>query len=378
MADPQAATPRRHDLDALRASAMLIGVAFHAAHSFAPGMPWPVRDTQQNPWWYLFIFLVHGCRMPLFFLVSGYFTALLLRRRGLRGLVEHRLARIGGPLAAAMAVFVIGLPWLLHLLNPAIPFRAPRWDDRWLFSYLWFLWFLLWLVGAFALVVALARLAAWRPDVSKVIGKAGLTVVVALTALLLWAMPMAPHVSVGPDTSTGLIPDARVLAFYALFFAVGACCQRDPTRLSRIAGGWRWQLPLATMVLLPLCVALVTPAWKGRAETLSVEVSDSLAMVLESLYAWLMTFGLIGWAEARLSRPPGWMRRLADASYWIYLAHLPLVIWSQHLVSALAWPGALKVLLITGADLAVLLVAYRWLVRDTWIGRMLNGPKRAD
>lgn len=377
LAAPEAST-RRHDLDALRAGAMLIGVAFHAAHSFAPGMPWVIQDTQQSPWWFLFLFLVHGCRMPLFFLVSGYFTALLFERRGLSGLLRHRLARIGGPLIAAMLAFLVGLPWLLHQLNPAIPFRLLRWDDRGLFAHLWFLWFLLWLVGAFAVTIIVARLAKWSLDVRKVVGKAGLFVGIVLSAVLLWSMPVAPHVSIGPDTSAALIPDLRILGFYAIFFAFGACCQRDPARLTRLTGGWKWQLPLAILVLLPLCVALISPAWKARAATLSPSTADTFAMLAESLYAWVMTLGLIGCAEAWLSRPSAWIRYLADASYWIYLAHLPLVIGSQYWVSQLAWPGTLKFLLITVADMALLLLAYHWLVRDTWVGRLLNGPKRAS
>lgn len=377
LAAPDIST-RRHDLDALRAGAMLTGVAFHAAHSFAPGMPWIIQDTQQSPWWFLFLFLVHGCRMPLFFLVSGYFTALLFERKGLSGLLRHRLARIGGPLLAAMGVFLLGLPWLTHQLIPAIPFRFPHWDDRGLFSYLWFLWFLLWLVGAFAVTIVLARLAKWSPDVRKVAGTAGLFVAIILSAVLLWSMPGGPHVFVGPGTSAALIPDFRILGFYAVFFAFGACCQRNPARLTRLTGGWKWQLPLAILILLPLCVALVTPAWKARATTLSPSTADTFAMLAESLYAWVMTLGLIGCAEAWLSRPSAWIRYLADASYWIYLAHLPLVMWSQYWVSQLPWPGTLKLLLITVADLALLLLAYHWLVRDTWVGRLLNGPKRAS
>jgi glucan biosynthesis protein C len=377
LAAPDVST-RRHDLDALRAGAMLTGVAFHAAHSFAPGMPWLIHDTQQSPWWFLFLFLVHGCRMPLFFLVSGYFTALLFERKGLSDLLRHRLARIGGPLVAAMAVFLVGLPWILHQFNPAIPFRLLRWDDRGLFSYLWFLWFLLWLVGAFAVTIILARLAKWSPDVRKVAGTAGLFVAIILSAVLLWSMPGGPHVFVGPGTSADLIPDFRILGFYAVFFAFGACCQRNQARLTRLTGGWKWQIPLAILILLPLCVALVTPAWKARATTLSPSTADAFAMLAESLYAWMMTLGLIGCAEAWLSRPSAWIRYLADASYWIYLAHLPLVMWSQYWVSQLPWPSPWKLLLITVADLALLLLTYHFLVRDTWVGRLLNGPKRAS
>ena len=355
---------------------MLIGVAFHAAHSFAPGMPWLVKDTQQSPWWYVFLFAVHGCRMPLFFLVSGYFTALLFERKGLAGLLRHRLLRIGLPLLVAMAAFLVALPWLTHKLIPSVPFRWLRWDDRGLFSYLWFLWHLLCLVGAFALAILVSRATGWRPDIRKALGATGIGVCLLATAALLWAMPLAPHVSVGPDTSTSLVPDFTVLGFYGVFFWFGACCQRAPARLSELASGWRWQLPVALCLLLPLAIALVTPVWEGRAAMLSPAFSDAAAMVTEALYAWLMTFGLIGLAEALFAKPAPWRDHLAEASYWIYLAHLPLVIWSQFWVSRLPWPGFGKFVLITLADLLVLLVAYRLFVRKTWIGTLLNGERR--
>ena len=133
---------------------------------------------------------------------------------------------------------------------------------------------------------------------------------------------------------------------------------------------------MALLVLLPLAIALVTPAWEARVAMLSPAFSDAAAMVTEALYAWLMTFGLIGLAEACFAKPAPWRDYLAEASYWVYLAHLPLVIWSQFWVSRLAWPAFGKFALITLADLLVLLIAYRLFVRETWIGRLLNGDRR--
>jgi uncharacterized membrane protein YcfT len=51
----------------------------------------------------LLFLVVHGFRIPLFFLLSGYFTMLVHERRGLRSLLEQRFARIAVPLALAMA-----------------------------------------------------------------------------------------------------------------------------------------------------------------------------------------------------------------------------------------------------------------------------------
>jgi fucose 4-O-acetylase-like acetyltransferase len=71
--------PRRADLDAVRAFAMLLGIALHAGLSFAT-IPWIVQDSRQNEWFNLFFEAIHGFRMPLFFLVSGFFTAMIWRR----------------------------------------------------------------------------------------------------------------------------------------------------------------------------------------------------------------------------------------------------------------------------------------------------------
>ena len=57
IAQPNSATiDRRHDLDALRAIAMLLGIALHAAIAFIPGPTgWPVQDSQSHPAFGLFI-----------------------------------------------------------------------------------------------------------------------------------------------------------------------------------------------------------------------------------------------------------------------------------------------------------------------------------
>ena len=89
--------PRRADLDAVRAFAMLLGIALHAALSFST-IPWIVQDSRRSGGFTFFFEAVHGFRMPLFFLVSGFFTAMLWRRRGLRSLLKQRATRILLPL----------------------------------------------------------------------------------------------------------------------------------------------------------------------------------------------------------------------------------------------------------------------------------------
>jgi hypothetical protein len=60
----------------------------------------------------------------------------------------------------------------------------------------------------------------------------------------------------------------------------------------------------------------------------------------------------------------------------MYLAHLPLVLAIQIALVRLPWPPSVKFFLVMAVTALLLLVSYRWLVRYTWIGTLLNGPRK--
>ena len=74
---------RFHELDALRAFAMLLGVVLHAS-MFLVWPEWPVVAKEISPDlpYDDIVHAIHGFRMPVFFLLSGFFTAMLWRRHG--------------------------------------------------------------------------------------------------------------------------------------------------------------------------------------------------------------------------------------------------------------------------------------------------------
>ena len=69
------------------------------------------------------------------------------------------------------------------------------------------------------------------------------------------------------------------------------------------------------------------------------------------------------------------LRWLADASYWVYLVHLPLLFAIQYrlLDLPLHWTAkfAIAVLVTSAASLA----SYQLLVRHTMVGTLLNGHR---
>ena len=108
---------RRSDLDALRAFAMLLGIVLHGAISFVPGagLIWGVQDSESSTAFTILMELIHGWRMPLFFLVSGFFTMMLWKslfvgnQRILNCYVNRRYAWVvqsGGELGRHLAKIV--------------------------------------------------------------------------------------------------------------------------------------------------------------------------------------------------------------------------------------------------------------------------------
>src|SRR5436190_2071248 len=100
---PMHESERFHSHDALRASALLLGIALHATMSFLPGfreLSWPISDVETSTSMGVFFFVVHIFRMATFFLVAGFFARLLFHRLGPGGFIRNRLRRIALPLLA--------------------------------------------------------------------------------------------------------------------------------------------------------------------------------------------------------------------------------------------------------------------------------------
>ena len=90
---------------------VLLGLVLHAALSFMPA-PWPVQDTHQHEGFVWLFFALHGFRMPVFFVLSGFFTAMLWRTRGLKPLLRHRFLRIFLPLVLGTLTIVPAVNWI--------------------------------------------------------------------------------------------------------------------------------------------------------------------------------------------------------------------------------------------------------------------------
>ena len=70
------------------------------------GIGWTFRDPSTHVVWTYLLYFIHIFRMPIFFVMAGFFAALLYQRRGTKRMALNRFTRILVP-------FIVG--WLIIL-----------------------------------------------------------------------------------------------------------------------------------------------------------------------------------------------------------------------------------------------------------------------
>lgn len=123
---PASEVPRYHSLDRLRAVAMLLGILLHALQAHATLRALPGGHPPGGIWLADFI---HAWRMPLFFLISGFFSRMMFQRHGATVYLRRRWQRIGIPLLVGLVtlspLFVFTHEQVRHLHSRSAPFAQP-------------------------------------------------------------------------------------------------------------------------------------------------------------------------------------------------------------------------------------------------------------
>ena len=392
MTDARLAVPRYHALDRLRAVMMGLGVVRHAAMSYEPTVfeGWPYRDAQADILVQWVIVFIRVFQLPVFFAIAGFFAAYLVHKRGVRAFLRQRWSRIGVPFLVAWPVIGITMFFALAFISRFAPVppdhvyseAVTQWAraERHLFMHLWFLYHLMILYVAASGVCLLAaripeRLRVRALDLfERLVQRGGIAALVLAAAAVLYQMQ-----SWEIDYYAGPFPPLRLLALWGLFFGFGwLLFLRRATLEGFKPPAWtHLAVGIACFFAYRRFADAGCLAGPDRICTGTSEVHHVGTVVFLALSMWFLAYALFGLFLRYLDRPSRRWRYLADASYWIYIVHVPLVMLLPLLLAGVPLPGIVKLALVVPAATGLALVAYRYLVRPTFIGRQLNGRRYA-
>lgn len=384
--DKNVSTTRYHALDSLRAIMMLLGIVIHAAVNYvnAPLSTYLLKDPNTSRIFDALVFVIHSFRMPLFFILAGFFAALLAERRGMATMLHNRYKRIALPflvfwllLFPALVIIMLNGFHLMERGSWGIDLAlAPQDPDKPQITTM-HLWFLHYLIIFYALSYPVHRaLEKVSPDFrSAFLDLAGKTLsrpagLIILTIPIAVAGMFYPYGVV--EITGSFIPDAAQMLFHGIFFFVGWIIFLRSQVLSCFRQHYRRLLLLAVICCFISLVGL-------GLLTEGPDSSKKAALVMSSLFAnlttWLWCFGLTGLFLEKWHRFSPWMRYLTDASYWIYLVHIVFTTSFALIMFELPVHSTLKFLLNMTATSLICVLSYHYLVRSTFVGQFLNGKK---
>jgi glucan biosynthesis protein C len=237
--------------------------------------------------------------------------------------------------------------------------------------HLWFLYDLLILYAAALVVAPLLRRApsglrrGVEATFSKLVASAwGPIAWSAVTALTLLPMSIA-----GLDTSISFTPPLRILIAYGVFFAFGWLLYQRRDLIGALRRRCRWHLLAGAVCSGLYLLTMLHPLFANAAYSHLAGVGTA------SVAIWLLIFGITGLFVRHCGKPSPLGRYLADASYWMYLVHLPLTIWIPGLLASVALPGLMKFAIVLSVTVCMTLLTYYAFVRSTAVGALLNGRR---
>ncbi|HEX6228470.1 MAG TPA: acyltransferase [Solirubrobacterales bacterium] len=334
---------RRHHLDAIRVSAILLLIPYHAARYVQKG-DGGAEIVDAVVWF------VHTWHMPLFFAISGFLAASALRRSTAARQLRARFRRLGLPLALGMLTvvplanfLVIGAAALWPRKGALPPKREL--DIANVFSlsprHLWFI--------AYLLMISLIAIGVWlaiqrAPGLGAAINRSFRNLIRSR-----WAVPVLASISAailitktgwvaGGTASNSLVPAPTLFAYYSLFFFFGWLLSGQTDLLEDLQRGAWLRLGAGVLIAVPAFLLFYDSGdFTGNVGTPGILAEiDELrlyGLFTVGLVCWLTLFGIWGVLARHIRKESRVLRYLSDASFWIYLVHIPFLVALQSSLS---------------------------------------------
>lgn len=320
----------------------------------------------------------HTFRMPLFFVLSGFMSCLLFNKRGFSKFLVSRSKRILIPFI--LSIFSIGFVTNILLHNLVLLHERPnlagakfdfsmqyfRFEDFRL-THLWFLYVLMLVIP----ITAGLHILFSRIHAKAYFSKRGTLPEYCLRSrfsfLIVLAVPLAIILNIGSNNGNPT-PQYFVVPFidlapYLFYFVFGWVLKHHETNLHYFTYKPKKFLLLGIGLTL---LRLFIWSFYGLGNMLLLNFIFSLSL-------WCYIYSLIGIVLTYFEKPAPCLQYFSDASYWIYLVHYPVILFIKpFFLNGVSVPVFFILLL---AVLIISVISYNYLVRPTFIGRILNGKR---
>ena len=170
----------------------------------------------------------------------------------------------------------------------------------------------------------------------------------------------------------------------ALYFTVGFSLHGNPHLFNFLKAHWRYYLlaGLASFISYMILefMNLVTDIYSTemKGDEYLKAISEPFAIITVSIKiicGVLFSYAFIGLSEKRFGAYNPRLRFISDGAYWMYLIHLPIVTLITFVMFNFHMPIEIKFLIAIVMTSIICLGTYKYFVRSTPIGLLLNGKR---
>jgi len=173
----------------------------------------------------------------------------------------------------------------------------------------------------------------------------------------------------GLETNTNLTPPLRGLIAYGIFFLYGWILYNCYELLDVFCQRAWPHFYIGIFFTGLYCAFLIFEPVNNK------HWAHITGIAIGSIGIWALIYGLLGLFCRYLNKPSPLVRYFSDASYWMYLIHVPIIIFIAGTILPYSLHPVLKFLVVYIITNLICVITYDLFVRSSFIGAFLNGKR---
>lgn len=313
----------------MRSILMILGVTIHTASMYAVNASWAYTNPVTSINFDGLIYFLHAFRIPVFYMISGFFSIFMLVKTGSKSFLKNKVIRILLPLFTTAVTLNVFETYFRHIIKNDVPdfewflfnilpksFLNGEWDHH--------LWFLIYVFIFFTLSVFIFQLISNKDsNIYKITKKVLATI--RPNGLFIFLFPTATIMILGigkflPFTYIKIFNLFTIidLMYWFPFFLFGMWLFIDEKLQDEFMKLKKWHLIVMIVFFLTISIKILTINPNN--------FPKQIIPIFDIYVSWFLCLGAFLVGYKLLNKKSQTWLYLSDASYSIYLFHHLLVM----------------------------------------------------